>query len=94
MAALRANQQKYDLALALFEEVYERRRRILGKHHTDTLSTLHELASALDDAGKKKEANKVYNQVYKARQKVLGEEAAETLETGHELAGQSVYNHF
>jgi hypothetical protein len=33
MAALRSNQQKYDLAVQLFDEVYETRRRVLGKDH-------------------------------------------------------------
>lgn len=33
MAALRANQQKYDLAVKLFEEVYKMRRSVLGKNH-------------------------------------------------------------
>lgn len=48
--------------------------------------TRHELASALDDNGKQKEACKVYKKVYKSRIEALGEEAAETLDTGHELA--------
>jgi tetratricopeptide (TPR) repeat protein len=86
MASVRANQLKYDLAVALFDEVYEQRRKLLGKNHPDTLSTLHELASALDDDGKKKEAGKIYRKVYKARMEAFGEDAAETLETGHELA--------
>ncbi len=50
--------------------------------------TRHELASALDDYGKRKEACKVYKKVYKSRIEVLGEEAAETLDTGHELASK------
>lgn len=33
MAAVRANQQKYDLAVKLFEEVYAMRRAVLGKDH-------------------------------------------------------------
>lgn len=33
MAAVRANQQKYDLAVKLFEEVYAKRRAVLGKNH-------------------------------------------------------------
>jgi hypothetical protein len=53
--------------------------------------TRHELASALDDFGKRKQACKIYKKVYEARQEVLGEEAAETLESGHELASKNYY---
>jgi hypothetical protein len=61
-------------ATPLENEVLEKRTRILGKDHPDTLSTMNKLANTLGDQGKVDEAALMRREVPEKRTKILGED--------------------
>jgi hypothetical protein len=54
----------------LRKEVLEKRRRVLGLEHPDTLMSMHNLAISYDDLGRKQEAFELRKELEKWR-KVL-----------------------
>jgi tetratricopeptide (TPR) repeat protein len=63
---------------ALREQVFQRRVRVLGPDHRDTLDGAVRLAQALSNAGKRAEAEALLRDVMRRRQRVLGDSNAET----------------
>jgi len=60
LASTLGDQGKLDEAAAMKREVLEKRQRILGDEHPDTVSAMNNLASTLGDQGKLDEAVESY----------------------------------
>ena len=61
------------------------RRRILGEDHPNTLTSRHNLASVLNQQGRRQPAEAEYRAVLDARCRVLGEDHPDTLATATAL---------
>ena len=59
-------------AARLQEEVLEKRRRILGDDHPDTLTTMNNLASTYRDQGRTGEAARLQEEVLEKRRRITG----------------------
>jgi tetratricopeptide (TPR) repeat protein len=66
--------------------VMETRKKILGKEHPLTLTSMNSLASLLERQGKYDEAGPICWQTLQLREKVLGKEHPDTLESMNNLA--------
>ncbi|MFD9719982.1 tetratricopeptide repeat protein [Streptomyces sp. NPDC059076] len=73
-------------AIEQYRELHSRRRLVFGSHHEDTLSTCHDLGSALLDANRPHEAQQTLAQALAGRESVLGTEAPESCTTRFRLA--------
>ena len=73
-------------AEALFTEVMETRKRVLGAEHPDTLTSMNNLASTYWSQGRWKEAEELFVQVMETRKKVSGAEHPSTLTSMNNLA--------
>jgi len=67
-------------------EVLEKRQRILGDEHPDTISAISNLAITLGDQGKLEEAAAMRREVLEKRQRILGDEHPDTISTMSNLA--------
>jgi hypothetical protein len=77
---------RYNEAEASFTEVVERRKKVLGSEHLDTLASMANLASTYRDQGRWKEAEDLDVQVIETRKRVLGSEHPSTLTSMNNLA--------
>ena len=66
--------------------VWNKRRRILGEEHPDTISAMNNLASTLGDQGQLDEAAKMKKEVLEKRRRILGEEHPSTITAMGNLA--------
>ncbi|KAJ6535373.1 hypothetical protein DFH09DRAFT_1404452 [Mycena vulgaris] len=76
----------YKKAAQLHVIVVERRRRILGGEHPDTLSAMNNLANTYSELGQSQEAEQLQVEVLKQQRKMLGEEHPDTLTATNNLA--------
>jgi GTPase SAR1 family protein len=77
---------RYNEAEVSFMEVAERRKKVLGAEHPDTLTTMNNLALTYTNQGRWKEAEEMDVQVMETRKRVLGDEHPDTLTTMNNLA--------
>jgi tetratricopeptide (TPR) repeat protein len=75
-----------DRALPLCEECLEKRKRVLGEDHPDTLNTLNNLAGVFALKGEYDRAIPLGEECLEKRKRVLGEDHPDTLESLHDLA--------
>ncbi|WP_159038893.1 MULTISPECIES: tetratricopeptide repeat protein, partial [unclassified Streptomyces] len=61
------------------EDVLERRRRVLGEDHPDTLHSAQNLANIVSKLGEHIEARRMSEDVLERRRRVLGEDHPDTL---------------
>jgi hypothetical protein len=66
--------------------VLEKRKKILGEDHPDTLGTMNNLAITYHNRGEFAEAARLQGEVLEKRKKILGEDHPDTLTTMHNLA--------
>ncbi|KAH7233835.1 uncharacterized protein BKA55DRAFT_598050 [Fusarium redolens] len=67
-------------------EVFEKRQRILGDEHPDTITAMSNLANTLSDQGKLDEAASMMKEVLEERQRILGDEHPDTISAMNNLA--------
>ncbi|MHC4945244.1 MAG: tetratricopeptide repeat protein, partial [Planctomycetota bacterium] len=79
-------QGRYDEAESIFKKVIEIRKRIFGKDHLETISTLGNLALIFTAQGKYSETEPIQREVLEARRNLLGEEHPDTWNAWRELA--------
>ena len=72
---------EFEEALPLYDECLEKRKRVLGDDHPDTLASLNNLANVYYSKGEFEEALPLYEKCLKARKSVLGEKHPATLAT-------------
>tara|TARA_R110002003_G_scaffold95_1_gene7240 strand:- start:19322 stop:21166 length:1845 start_codon:yes stop_codon:yes gene_type:complete len=72
-----------ELAQTRFVEIVK---RTFGEEHTNTLSSLNNLAMTYNDRGRSKEAQELHMQVLETLKRVLGDEHPDTLTSMHNLA--------
>jgi tetratricopeptide (TPR) repeat protein len=77
---------QYRQALALYERALVGRKRVLGDHHPDTLTSLNDLADIRRSLGDFQGARQVFEQTSAARRRVLGDNHPETLWSMNNLA--------
>ncbi|RYP52482.1 hypothetical protein DL768_002309 [Monosporascus sp. mg162] len=68
------------------EKTFEQRKEMLGRKHPDTLTSMHNLAVALQTQKKYGEAEVMYRQTIELREKVLGRKHPNTLASMNNLA--------
>ncbi|MFD6726017.1 tetratricopeptide repeat protein, partial [Streptomyces sp. NPDC060131] len=68
------------------EDTLERRRRILGEEHPDTLDSAHSLAVTLHALGQPTDAHRMHEDTLDRRRRTLGEDHPDTLDSAHSLA--------
>ena len=73
LASVLKKQGKYAESEALNLEVLERRRKVLGGEHKDTLLSLNNLANVLGRQGKLTEAVTILREAFETQKRVLGE---------------------
>lgn len=78
---------RYGEAEPLLVRALETRERVLGAEHSDTLTSVNNLASLYDKQGRFGEAEPLYLRAVAARERVLGAEHADTLVSVNNLAG-------
>jgi tetratricopeptide (TPR) repeat protein len=61
------------------KEVFEKRQRILGDEHPDTITAMNNLATTLSDQGKVDEAASMKKEVLEKSQRILGDEHPDTV---------------
>lgn len=81
MAGVLHGMEKYEEALRIYEEVTEKRRKVLGDNDSDTLESQHEMALVLSEFGKPEDALQLFEKVYQLRKDTAGINDEETLET-------------
>ncbi|KAH7230968.1 hypothetical protein BKA59DRAFT_321505 [Fusarium tricinctum] len=74
-----------EAALSL-REVFQKRQRILGDEHPDTIAAMNNLAITLSDQGKLDEAALMRREVLEKRQRILGDEHPDTIAAMNNLA--------
>ncbi|KAF2679255.1 hypothetical protein K458DRAFT_277187, partial [Lentithecium fluviatile CBS 122367] len=77
---------RYNSADAAYRKVLERRERLLGKEHPDTLTSMGHVAAALSNQGKSVEAEKMHRETLALCDKVLGKEHPHTLASMNNVA--------
>jgi tetratricopeptide (TPR) repeat protein len=70
---------RYKEAEGSFSQVMKIRKRVLGRHHPDTLASMANLASAYRYQGRWKEAEELQAKVVETSKMVLGQEHPDTL---------------
>ena len=71
---------------AFLERTLELQRRVLGEDDPATLTTMHDLADALHDLGRRAEAQPLHERALEARRRILGPEHPDTLQSMNDLA--------
>ena len=79
-------EKNLDEAKRLYMECYEKRLKILGEHHKDTLESLNNLAAYYYKVEDYQESRRLYEDCLPKRQGVLGENHPDTLITLNNLA--------
>ncbi|KAN0083436.1 hypothetical protein V8E54_002524 [Elaphomyces granulatus] len=79
-------QGKLDEAVTMEKEVVEKRKRILGEEHSDTIAATSSLATTLYNQGKLDEAVTMEKEVVEKRKRILGEEHPDTIAAMNNLA--------
>jgi Tetratricopeptide repeat len=74
---------------AKMKEVLEKRRRILGEKHPDTVTAMNNLARTLEDLGQLDETAKMQKDVLEKRRRILGEDHPDTIGSMNNLANTS-----
>ena len=77
---------KYSKALEICKEVYEKRKKILGPNHPNTLLVLNNLALTYAKIGEYVKALELNKEVYEKRRKILGENHLDTISSLNNLA--------
>lgn len=85
LASLYQLQHKYDFAIPLLEELVVYHKDVHGDKSADTLSSLHDLASALLHHGTLEKSKSVYEECCNGYIEVLGNDHATTVEAIKEL---------
>lgn len=85
LASLYQLQHKYDFAIPLLEELVMYHKGTHGDKHADTLSSLHDLASALLHHGNLQKSKTVYEECCAGYRELLGADHASTKEAETEL---------
>ena len=70
----------------LHKEILERRRRILGEDHPDTLRSADNLATDLRMLGEVQAAHDLHKEILERRRRILGEDHPDTLRSASNLA--------
>ncbi|KAJ3280143.1 Kinesin light chain 3 [Borealophlyctis nickersoniae] len=91
LASLFMDQGRYEDAKPLYVDCLERRRRVLGEDHRDTLTSINNLAVLYTLQGKYEEAEPLHVDCLERRRGMLGEDDPDTLESTNNLA--VLYNH-
>jgi len=66
---------------------------MLGKEHPDTLASVNNLASVLQDLRKYEEAEQIYRRALEGREKVLGKEHSDTIASVNNLTFAEISKH-
>jgi tetratricopeptide (TPR) repeat protein len=77
---------RYDEALALDQDTYQRRLRVLGEDHPDTLTSAGYLAGGMRRLGRYEEALRLDQDTLDRRRRVLGEDHPASLSSASNLA--------
>ena len=91
LASTFRDQERWDEAEKLEVQVWDMKKRVLGKEHSDTLDSMTNLALTYDRQGKIAEAKEMYQRALVGYEKVLGPEHISTLGTVHSLG--EIYLH-
>ncbi|KAJ3296302.1 Kinesin light chain 3 [Borealophlyctis nickersoniae] len=86
LAILFTDQGRYKDAEPLCVDCLERRRRVLGEDHPETLSTISNFAVYYENQGKYENAESLYVDCLERKKRVLGEDHPDTLGTISNLA--------
>ena len=70
---------EYQEAEKQFSRALEIRRRVVGEEHPETLTSMYDLAKALNRNGKLRESERMHRRALELRRRVLGEQHPETL---------------
>ena len=81
----------YDEAEQMNRRALDGRKKVLGKEHPDTLTSISNLALVLQDQGKYEQAEQMNRQALDAYEKVLGKEHPETMRSVNNLASVLQY---
>jgi len=81
-----ASDGRYKEAEKLLVQVMETKKQMLGPEHSDTLTSMHNLASTYSNQGRWKEAEELSMQVMETQKQVLGPEHPSTLTSMANLA--------
>ncbi len=76
----------YDKAELLLEQSVKSQRRLLGKNHSETMTSVHDLANLYWYQNRLKDAEPLYQEVVETRTRLLGEEHPDTLKANFDLA--------
>jgi tetratricopeptide (TPR) repeat protein len=76
-----------DQAEPLIRESMERRRRVLGEDDPDTITSISNLGSVLQEQGKLEQAETLISETLRRRRTVLGDDHPETLKSINKMAG-------
>jgi tetratricopeptide (TPR) repeat protein len=79
LGSLLQDQGEYDRALPLLEDCLEKRKRILGDDHPDTLVSISNLADLLQDQGEYDRALPLLEDCQEKRKRILGDDHPDTL---------------
>ena len=82
-------QGKHSRAEAICKQCLEKRKKVLGENHSDTLNTMHNLAATYADQARLSDAEVLYKQCLAKMKIVLGESHPRTMGTKESLA--SIY---
>jgi hypothetical protein len=86
LASTLGDQGQLEEAAKWKKEVLEKRRRILGEEHPDTITAMNNLASTLGDQGQLEEAAQMKKEVLEKMWRILGEEDPDTISAMSNLA--------
>lgn len=87
LAGLLVNKGDYAQAEPLHRRVLERRERVLGPEHPDTITSVHYLAELLHLKGSFEQSELMYGRALEGRERVLGQDHPHTLSTLSNMAG-------
>ena len=77
--------EDYNKALELYQEAYEKQRKILGENHPDTLVTLNNLAYTYSYIWNNEKALELFKELYEKLKETLGEDNPKTLKIKKEI---------
>jgi tetratricopeptide (TPR) repeat protein len=77
---------QYKAAEGTHQQLVQRRVKVLGKEHPDTLASMNNLADALSGQGQYTEAEQMHRETLALKEKVLGKEHPDTLVSMNNLA--------
>ncbi|KAL8907437.1 MAG: hypothetical protein Q9207_001407 [Kuettlingeria erythrocarpa] len=86
LASTLSDQGRLDEAASMKQEVLEKRRRILGDEHPDTITAMKNLANTLSDQGQLDKAASMQQEVLEKTRRILGDEHPNTTSAMSNLA--------